>query len=138
MSETVLGRYLIEKELGRGGMGVVLKAWDTKLDCAVALKSVLPEFAQDEGARRRILREARTAASLDHPYVCRIFDTVESGNDLYVVMEYCEGQTLEQPGLKVEEVVRAGVEIAEALEDAHAKGIVHRDLKPGNIMRTRS
>jgi len=138
MSETVLGRYLIEKELGRGGMGVVFKAWDTKLDCAVALKSVLPEFAQDEGARRRILREARTAASLDHPYVCRIFDTVESGNDLYVVMEYCEGQTLEQSGLNVEEVVRAGVEVAEALEDAHAKGIVHRDLKPGNIMRTRS
>jgi serine/threonine protein kinase len=133
-----IDRYIIQKELGRGGMGVVYQAWDTKLECTVALKSVTPAFAHDEQARLRILREARTAAALNHPYICKIFDTVEQSSRIYVVMECCEGKTLERAELGIRKAIAVGIEIAEALEEAHAKGIIHRDLKPANVMLARS
>ncbi len=119
-------------------MGVVYQARDNRLECTVALKSISPHLANDDDARRRILREAKIAASLSHPYICRIFDTIDDGTQLYVVMECCEGRTLQGADLSARDVIRIGAEIAEALEEAHSKGIVHRDLKPSNIMLSRS
>jgi serine/threonine protein kinase len=138
MMQTIAGRYQIQRELGQGGMGVVYQARDIRLECIVALKSIAPRLANDDDARRRILREAKIAASLSHPYICRIFDTVDDGTQLFVVMECCEGRTLEGAELSVGDVIRIGSEIAEALEEAHSKGIIHRDLKPSNVMLSRS
>ena len=138
MNKTVAGRYDIERELGQGGMGVVYRAQDTKLQCTVALKAVAPHLVQNEDARKRIEREAHTAAVLTHPYVCKIFDTVEDEGQTYIVMEFCEGQTLEGATIEPVEAARLAIEVAEALEEAAGKGIVHRDLKPGNLMLTRS
>ncbi|HYK88985.1 MAG TPA: protein kinase [Acidobacteriota bacterium] len=134
MREKIVDRYLLQRELGQGGMGVVFAARDTRLDCTVALKSISPDLACDEGARRRIMKEAKIAASLNHPYICKIFDAVDDGTRLYIVMECCEGRTLENVELSLREVIKIGGEIAEGLEAAHSKGIVHRDLKPSNIM----
>src|SRR2546422_8775571 len=136
MSETEVGHYQIEQELGRGGMGVVYRAHDKKLDRAVALKSVSAELASDSYARARILREAKAAAALDHPYICKVFDTLEANGRLYIVMEYVDGETLESVDLSLEEVRRIGCEIAESLEEAHNRGVVHRDLKPANVRLT--
>ncbi len=136
VQRVVAGRYLLRKELGRGGMGVVYEAWDTKLQCTVALKCISPGRLNNDEARRSILKEAHMAASLAHPYICRIFDTAEEGSDLFVVMECCTGSSLDGGDFPVAEVVRIGCEIAEALSEAHAKGIIHRDIKPANVMLT--
>ncbi len=136
MQRSVAGRYVLRKELGRGGMGVVYEAWDTKLQCSVALKCISPDRLDNDEARQGILREAHMAASLAHPYICRIFDTVQEGGDLYVVMEYCKGQTLREGVFMIPEIIHIGCEIAEALAEAHAKGIIHRDIKPANVMMT--
>lgn len=136
MQRPVAARYILRKELGRGGMGVVYEAWDTKLQCSVALKCISPDRVDNDEARQGILREARMAASLAHPYICRIFDTVEEGSDLYVVMECCTGHTLQDGLFTIPEVIRIGCEIAEALAEAHSKGIIHRDIKPANLMMT--
>ncbi|UCF36057.1 MAG: protein kinase [Acidobacteriota bacterium] len=137
----IVAQYRIEQKLGAGGMGEVYLAEDTRLDRKVALKVLPPDLQQDPVARMRFLREAKSAAALDHPFICKIFETVqEEGLDL-IVMEFVEGETLEerfrQGPLEIEEALPIAIEVAEALEKAHDRGIVHRDLKPANIMLTR-
>ncbi len=143
---SVIGRnfshYRIIEKLGQGGMGEVFLAEDSSLHRKVALKFLPPERQRDTAARKRLLREARSAAALNHPYICSIHEVGESENQDYIVMEYVEGQSLKERLEKgrpaAEEVLSVGIEVAEALEEAHGKGIVHRDIKPGNIMLTRT
>lgn len=132
--------YEILEPIGKGGMGEVYLAQDTILDRRVAIKFLPESMQKDEKARVRLLREAKAAASLDHPFICKIYETGEIGEKAYIVMEYIEGKDLKA---KLEEEIpplrdslRMVLEIAESLEKAHEKGIVHRDLKPSNIMLT--
>jgi eukaryotic-like serine/threonine-protein kinase len=136
----LLSHYRIVGKLGEGGMGEVFLAHDTSLDRKVAIK-ILPEsFRLDATARKRFLREAKLAAALDHPYICSIHELLDVGAQSCIVMEYITGQTLKERlargALPLQDALRTGMEIAEALEKAHQKGIIHRDLKPANIMIT--
>jgi len=132
-------RYRILEPIGKGGMGEVFLAEDTELERSVALK-FLPEALQsDATALARLRREAKSAAALDHPYICKVYETGETEDGrAFIAMEYVEGETLasrlerERPSLI--DALRIGLEVAEALEKAHARSIVHRDLKPGNVM----
>lgn len=137
-----LGRYRVLEKIGRGGMGEVFLAEDTSLRRRVALKFLPPEMQQDAEARKRFLREARSAAALDHPYICHINEVAESDGRDFIVMEYVEGQALRakigQGPLSLGETLQVGIEVAEALEAAHGTGIVHRDIKPENIMLIRT
>ena len=132
------GRYRISKRLGQGGMGSVYLAQDTHLERPVALK--LPDFGKHEGpeARRRFLEEARTAATLDHPYLCRVYDTGEIEGQLYLTMAYIEGQSLAaligDEGWPQRQVAALVGKLALALQEAHTRKVIHRDLKPANIM----
>jgi tetratricopeptide (TPR) repeat protein len=135
-----LGSYEILERLGEGGMGVVHRALDTRLNRQVAVKVLSSTMSADPQARERLRREALAAASLDHPYVCKIFEIGEDLGVLFLVMEFVPGETLhhrlhrEKMGLA--ESLRVAQEVAEALEEAHARRLVHRDLKPANIMLT--
>ena len=137
--ETV-GHYEILKPLGKSGMGEVFLAQDKTLDRKVALKFLPPELEQDPVARQRFIAEAKTVASLDHPFICDIFEIGDSDGRGYFVMEFVEGETLEEVmnrgPMPMELALRTAEQIGQALEVAHAKGIVHRDLKPPNIMLT--
>ena len=132
--------YEVLELLGKGGMGEIFLAQDTILDRKVALKFLPEEMQKDDKARIRLLREARAAASLDHPFICKIFEAGEHEGKIFIVMEYLEGKDLkgmlEKETLPLRDSLQLALEIAEALEDAHKKGIVHRDLKPSNIMLT--
>ena len=137
-----LGPYEIVSALGAGGMGEVYRARDTRLGREVAVK-VLPEHLSSSAeVRQRFEREARTISQLAHPHVCALYDVGREGDVEYLVMELLEGETLAQRLLKgalpLEQTLRFGTEIADALDKAHRRGIVHRDLKPGNVMLTRS
>lgn len=135
-----LSHYEIVGRIGRGGMGEVFLAQDTTLDRRVALKFLPESLQQDETAKRRFLREAKSAAALDHPYICKIYEIGDADGRSFIAMEYVHGETLAdhlaRAGLTLEAVRRIAAEIAEALELAHSEGIVHRDLKPSNIMIT--
>jgi len=137
-----LGHYQITEKLGAGGMGEVYKGRDTRLDRIVALKILSPGASPGADLRQRFEREARAVAALNHPHICTLFDVGRDGDTDFLVMEYCEGETLAQRlskgPLPLEQALRHGTEIADALDKAHRAGIVHRDLKPGNIMITRS
>jgi len=136
------GRYHILEKIGQGGMGEVYLAEDTSLHRRVALKFLTPGMQRDAEARKRFIREARSAAALDHPYICHINEVAESEGRDFIVMEYVEGQTLRAKiGLgpvALGETLQIGIEVTEALEAAHGKGIVHRDIKSENIMLTRT
>ena len=141
-SGTRLGPYEILALLGSGGMGEVYRARDTRLDRSVAIK-VLPErLSSSEEVRQRFEREARTISQLSHPHICALYDVGRESGIEYLVMELLEGKTLEdrlaRGALPTEQVLRFGIEIADALDKAHRQGIVHRDLKPGNVMLTKS
>ncbi|UCC40250.1 MAG: protein kinase [Candidatus Aminicenantes bacterium] len=132
--------YKILQAIGKGGMGEVFLALDTVLDRKVAIKFLPEEMQQDRTARERFVREAKSAAALDHPFICKIYETGETEGKDFIVMEYVEGVTLrgkmEEEPLHLRDSLRVGLEIAEALEKAHGSGIIHRDLKPENIMLT--
>jgi serine/threonine-protein kinase len=135
-SGTTLGVYRISGLLGKGGMGEVYRARDEKLARDVALKILPPEFASDPDRVARFGREARILASLSHPNVAGIHGLEESGETRFLVLELIEGETLAERitrPLSIEQALRIALQIATALEAAHAKGIIHRDLKPGNI-----
>jgi eukaryotic-like serine/threonine-protein kinase len=133
-----LAHYEISSKLGEGGMGVVYLGHDTSLDRRVAIKLLPESLMQDETARKRFVREARSLAALEHPYICSIHDVGEAEGRSFIVMEYLEGQTLRdrlaQGTVPLKQAMQWTVEIAEALAVAHEKGIIHRDLKPANIM----
>ncbi len=134
-----LGHYRIESQLGAGGMGVVYRAHDLKLERAVAIKVVNERLSSEPRARDRLLREARTASALNHPHVCTVYEVGEADGQVFIVMEYVAGQPLSallsEPRPN-EMVARYGIQIADALAHAHERGIVHRDLKTGNVMVT--
>ena len=137
-----LGHYKIVEKIGQGGMGEVFLAEDTSLHRKVALKLLPPAMQQDPTAHKRFIREARSAAALDHPYICHINEVAESDGQDFIVMEYVDGQSLkdrlEQGPLPFEEALPIAIEVAEALKAAHTKGIIHRDIKPANIMLTQT
>ncbi|HVI08378.1 MAG TPA: protein kinase [Candidatus Binatia bacterium] len=139
---TNLGPYSILSQLGKGGMGEVYRARDTRLDRIVAIKVLATEISGTRSSRLRLEREARALSSLSHPHVCSIFDVGSQDGMDYLVMEYLEGVTLAnrlaRGPLPLPEVLHYGAQIAAALEAAHQRGIIHRDLKPGNIMLTKS
>ena len=136
-----ISHYRILERLGGGGMGVVYRAQDTRLDRTVALKFLPLEWSQDSVLRERFSREARAASGLDHPHICTIFDVGESPQgQLFIAMAFCPGETLKQRiqhgPIPADEAARFAIQIAEALEAAHEAKIVHRDIKPANILLT--
>ena len=139
---TRLGPYEITSPLGAGGMGEVYRARDARLGREVAIKVLPAHLTDDPDLRARFEREARAISQLTHPHICTLYDVGNADGVEYLVMELLEGQTLadrvEKGPLPTEQVIRFGVEIADALDRAHRAGIVHRDLKPGNVMLTKS
>jgi len=137
---TKLGPYEIVVALGAGGMGEVYRAHDTRLDRTVAIKILPAQFTSDPVSRQRFEREAKVISSLNHPHICVLHDIGHQDGIDYIVMECVEGETLakrlEKGPLPLDQVLKVGREIAEALDKAHRHGVVHRDLKPGNIMLT--
>jgi serine/threonine protein kinase/Tol biopolymer transport system component len=139
---TKLGPYEIQSQLGAGGMGEVYRARDTRLDRTVAVKTLPVHLADRSDAQERFDREARAISSLSHPNICPLYDVGSQDGLRYLVMEYLEGETLAvrlmRGPLPLEQLLKFGIEICEALDKAHRTGVVHRDLKPGNIMLTKS
>jgi len=149
----IISHYKIVEKLGEGGMGVVYKAEDTKLDRIVALKFLPPNLTTNDTDKARFIQEAKAAAAINHPNICTIYDIQEHDNQQFIVMEYVEGRTLREEiplpasqdpplskgdsgGLVLEKAIDYATQIAEALKAAHEKGIVHRDIKSENIMVT--
>jgi Tol biopolymer transport system component len=139
---TKLGPYNILAPLGAGGMGEVYSARDTRLERTVAIKILPAQFSSDPVRKQRFEREAKTISNLNHPHICVLHDVGHQDGIDYLVMECVEGETLakrlEKGPLHLEQVLKLGAEISDALDKAHRSGVVHRDLKPGNIMLTRT
>src|SRR5262252_856687 len=139
---TRLGPYEIAAAIGAGGMGEVYRGRDTRLDRTVAIKVLPAHFSTDPVRKQRFEREAKTISNLNHPHICVLHDIGSQDGVDYLVMECVEGETLakrlEKGPLPLEQVLKLGAQIADALDKAHRSGVVHRDLKPGNIMLTSS
>ena len=136
MIDQTISHYKILEKLGEGGMGVVYKAQDTSLDRLVALKFLPPHLSATEQDKVRFVQEAKAAASLNHPNICTIYGIEEHDGQMFIAMEYVEGQTLHDRGLNLplKQSIEIGIQLADGLAAAHEKGIVHRDIKSENIM----
>ncbi len=139
---TKLGPYEIQSALGAGGMGEVYRARDTRLDRTVAIKVLPSHLSTNPDLRARFEREARAVSSLNHPHICVLHDVGHQDGTDYIVMELVEGETLldrlKKGPLPLDQTLRYGIEIADALDKAHRHGVIHRDLKPGNVMLTKA
>ncbi|MCZ6706021.1 MAG: serine/threonine-protein kinase, partial [Bacteroidetes bacterium] len=136
-----VGQYKIKEQLGSGGMGIVYKAIDTRLQREVALKFLPPHLSADENAKERFIQEARAASALDHSNICTIYDVGEADDgQMFIAMAFYDGQTLkyilDERRVEPNEAVLIAHQIAAGLSRAHEAGIVHRDVKPANIMLT--
>ena len=133
-----LSHYEIVAKLGEGGMGVVYKARDLRLDRFVCIKVLRPEQLTDESRKQRFIQEAKSASSLNHPNIITIHEIDQADGTDFIVMEFVAGKTLQQlipgGGMPVTDVLKYAIPIASALAAANAAGIIHRDIKPGNIM----
>ena len=140
-SGSPIGPYVIAAELGRGGMGVVYRAQDPRLDRQVAIKVLPPDLIRDATAKQRFLQEAKAASALDHPNICTIHEINETGDgQFYLVMAHYEGETLRERitrgPLALDDAIDIATQVGQGLSKAHAVGIVHRDIKPANLMLT--
>src|SRR5215471_6135002 len=135
-----IGHYDIERKLGEGGMGIVYVARDERLRRSVALKT-MSSLSRDETARKRFWREARAAASVNHPHICQLYEIGEEKGELFIAMELLEGEPLsarlQRGPLIVSETLPIALQMLDALDELHSHGIVHRDLKPSNVFLTR-
>jgi serine/threonine-protein kinase len=140
VNPSAVGPFKIERDLGRGGMGEVYLARDTRLDRAVAIKALPAHLTQDQDRLARFQREAKVLASLNHPGIGAIYGLEEADGRQYLILEFVEGETLADRltngPIPVSESLSIAKQIAEALEAAHEKGVIHRDLKPANVMVT--
>jgi len=138
MRDLIDGRYRLDQEVGRGGMGIVLRAFDTRLKRVVALKILPPSATHDPDRLRRLAAEARAASALNHAVIATVYDFVEQGTDSFIVYEYIDGHTLRselsRDRFTTDDVLGVGIQLADALCMVHDHGITHRDLKPENIM----
>ena len=137
-----ISHYRILEKLGEGGMGIVYKAEDTKLERTVALKFLPKEYTKDKEAKERFIQEAQAAAGLDHQYICNVYEINETEeNQMFIAMAHYEGETLKEKiashPLPISKAINITIQIAEGLKEAHEKGIVHRDIKSANIMITK-
>ena len=140
MIDLTISHYRIIEKLGEGGMGVVYKAIDTKLDRTVALKFLAPHLVSNDESRQRFIREAKAAAVLQHPNICTVYEIDEVDGRTFIATAYLEGEELtkriEKGPLSVERLLNIAIQVARGLQEAHSKGVVHRDIKPANIMLT--
>jgi serine/threonine protein kinase len=137
-----INQYRIERVIGRGGMGVVYLAYDTKLERQVALKAISPEYSQDPSRRERLRREGLAAARLSHPAIATVYELVEFGDDILIATEYIQGETLrdqiQRGRMEPARVLETAIALSSALAEAHDHDVIHRDLKPENVMRSRN